>query len=183
MKSSWEALLDRMEPSWTKRQTRWLTKPTPWFWARMDPRLLLEPTDNYPWRVCLRLAFAKGAVMALVMAALSLLPLVFLWRNYPDFLRRALAFHGSEHAVLIRLLAHEAFYQTPAAMLFLVAFAVLLELPFCYFWNRRAARLRREGQARPDAEEQLVPDATIWPPAPESGNPHREEAVESASNR
>lgn len=167
MKPSLEAMLDWLEPSLTRRQTRWLNKPIPRFWARLDPRLHLDPTEEYPWRACLNIGFAKAAFMLVFVAIWALLPFALLWHDYPGFLRRAPSARGREHTLLVGLLSHLGLYQTPAAMPFLAAFAIALELPFCYFWNRRAVRLRREGLlGLPSQSEEPAPDATVWPPAP-----------------
>jgi len=96
-----------------------------------------------------------------------LVPLAYVWHRYPKFFYSAVFHHGKAHALLIGFLSAEGFYQTLLALIFLLAFSLMLWLPRYYFWNRRAARLRREPPSPETAtDEAVTADISIWPPAP-----------------
>ena len=167
MKFTVEAILDRLEPHFTKRAKRWRDRPPPRWLRPLLPDLDLKPTDRHSLRLYLRSALAPALLIDALFVFIWSLPLVYIWRHFPGFLHRALFHHGRSHALLVGLLAHEGYYQMPLALIFLLAFNLVLHFPEHYFWNRRAERLRAEELIGGTAAAVALPaDVSIWPPAP-----------------
>lgn len=162
-----EAMLDKMEPSFTKR--KWgLHKPPPKWLRPMTPDWKLKPTDIYSTRLYLHNVQVTYLPICAFTVIGWLLPLVWLWHEYPRFMRRAFLHRGRAHAVLVGLLAHLGYYEfSPLLLLlFLLAFCLMIALPYRFFWNRRALRLQSLSLACGEGVSTVLADQDIWPPAP-----------------
>ena len=164
-----EAILDKMEPFFTKR--KWgRHKPPPKWLQPMTPDWDLRPTEFYSTRLYLRNLQVTFLPTCIWMIMGWLLPLMWLWHEYPGFMRRALLHRGRAHTLLVGLLAHLGYYQVPLPLLllFLLAFCLTLFLPYRFFWNRRALRLRSLTPASGEGVEMeaVLVDQSVWPPAP-----------------
>ena len=167
MKITVEAILDRLEPHFTKRAKRWRDRPPPGWLRLLLPGLDLKPTERHSLRLYLRQALAPALLLNALFVVMSALPLLYIWRHYPWFFHRAVWHRGLAHRVLVGLLAHAGYYQMPLALIFLLALNLVLHFPEHYFWNRRADRLRAEVPTQGTAAAVAPPaDVSIWPPAP-----------------
>ena len=79
MKLFTEAFLDRWENRATKKGKRWETEVPPGWYVAIYPDILLQPTDDYTVRMCMRqAAFPVLPIMALnVLGGLFLF--IYLW--------------------------------------------------------------------------------------------------------
>jgi hypothetical protein len=154
-----EALLDKLEPFFTKQAKRWESETPPHWYAVLRPSVTLKPNEKYTRQIYWRETTVPTLSVVLFIAIGMIFPLAYLWYQYPPFFT-----NPKFHKLLIGFLSHEGYYWMPLALVFLIAFGYGIYLPRFYFWNRRAARL----QANPVVEElpTVTVDAGVWPPPP-----------------
>ena len=167
MRHSVKAVFDRLEERFTRTPKRWQERPRPQWHTRLWPSRSLKPGQPFPLRLYLRETLVPVALWGAVVSLEWILPVAYIWHRFPRFFRRALLHHGPAHKLLVGLLAHLGFYQMPFLLLILAGSSLLLELPRCYFWNRRAARIKLEPMnIQTAAADVLEVDLSIWPPSP-----------------
>jgi hypothetical protein len=164
MKISTEALLDKWEASATNGPEQWQKKPESitkrWVMA-IHSDLRMQPTERYSLRRYLRQVAVTGLPAVFFISIVWLLPLAYSWWKYPFVF-----YDPRYHKPFIGLLSHEGFYIYPWMILLLLAVNCLLYLPRPYFWNRRAARLRREPPLPDVPTGAVAVDTGVWPPPP-----------------
>ena len=162
MKLFTEAFLDRWETRATKKGKRWETEVPPGWYVAIYPDILLQPTDDYTVRMCMRQAAFPGVPIMALNALGGLFLLIYLWFEYPA------VFHNQHlHKMLIGTLSDQGCYSLPWALPLLLTLNFMRYLPRAYFWNRRAERLRREPPLLSEASVEVAAiDVGVWPPPP-----------------
>lgn len=155
-----ETLLNKLEYTATKRGP---TKTPFQRWVmRISPDSTLLPTETYSWPLFFRVASPPGIGVVLFLAFGQAMMWVVLRYYHPELFN-----NPKYHKLLIGLLSREGVYWMPLALLFLLLSNYTLYLPRRYFWNRRAARLRREPlELAVLPVESIGVDPGVWPPAP-----------------
>ena len=92
---------------------------------------------------------------------------VIVWVNYRDLF---LDPNPRVHARVVGAFYGSGILRLPIILLYYIVSAWVLAIPECYFWNRRANRMRRSGITCEDAEvEMSTEDDMVWPPPPKTG--------------
>jgi len=167
MAFSYEAILDKLEPRFTKINRQLPEKPYRRWIPLPRPNILRDPLEPYSTKRFVKNAILPVVVLSVIYELSYLLPLAYLWYQFPHAFWHLILSHGAPHAGFIGALSQVGFYQLPYVLLILLAFNFLINYPRYYFWNRRAARLRREGLP-PHPPLYLRPEEAVdfWPPAP-----------------
>lgn len=165
MKFSYEAFLNKQEEVWTRKRKRRQNKPIPLWLAPFYPDQHLSPAEVYPIRLYIQAALVLVLFFALIEVVLWAILLLALFG--PSLLYHLLTYHDLKHRVFIGILSHEGLYFAPFVLIAAIILSLLIFWPRYYFWNRRAARLRRLGQdGLPPQNPISTPGHGAWPPEP-----------------
>lgn len=160
MKFDKAALLDRMERSVIVHMDKVAGGKFVGRLAGLYPWVSLQPHDAYPRAAFVKVCRGLFLFVLILYSIVGLMPFVVLWYFDPGFLPVAVFHHGRAHALLIGLLSKHGIYLIPYLIIVMNVVNFGIQYPNYYFWNRRAARLRRDGIP-------ITPtDDTAWPPAP-----------------
>ena len=155
-----ETLLNKLERSATKRGP--IKTPFQRWLVRLSPDSTLLPAETYSWPLFFRVASPPGCGVVLFFAFGQAVIWGALWYYRPELFN-----NPKYHKLLIGLLSREGVYWMPLALVSLLLFNYTLYLPRRYFWNRPAARLRREPpEPVALAVDNVEADPGVWPPAP-----------------
>ncbi len=157
--ATWNALLDKLEP-WFTRPYRRSMPHSAWNAFFYSDRAL-PPVEHYSWRLFFRVATPVSIFVVVLIALTQLIVFAVVRYKVPAL------FAPRNHKVLIGFLSREGIYWLPWALLGVFVFNYALYLPRRFFWNRRAARLGREGREKPvSTVMEEAPDPGVWPPPP-----------------
>ncbi len=187
------SLLDTLEAGFFRKYER---KPRGPFAARLQPLSEwlrsrspdrdLKSTDCYRFPLYLRCALGMVAPLILAYTIFGLVIIISIgisiWHSYPALFHigrwQTYVWHGLWRALWPGFVKN-GFIVLPFVPLAWALFSLLLWLPRVFFWNRRAKRLHRTGEAlllpqvadASRAVDTAQTDASVWPPPPKRDNP------------
>ena len=159
---TWQALLDKLEPGMTRQNSWGRGQPHRAWVVAAFPDCDLPPAEDYTWPLFWRVATPPGMGVVVLLLVTTVLVAASLWHQFSAFFT-----DPKYHRAVIRLASRMNLYALPWALLGLLLFNYALYLPRRFFWNRRAARLRRQtGETAVQTLADLAPDPAVWPPPP-----------------